>query len=500
MGLKTSEKREKLRAMTDDELRNEITREKKESYDLVCRNAARQLQNTAAIRQSKKQIARALTILRERELAEQAANAKQNSSTARSDTKGRWLKYRKAHRESSMYPEAFSHRPKLANLSFIVDLGPNAVDGVGFPVEVRRPDLHLIGRVLSTENLEVEPSTYIVTAYLPNGEELSKSVTVTSKDQEVALLSEWALNNKSQDVMFHVFASAPVHSLADRPNVQGVVRAFSYNKRHEFVLHSQEKWASVEPADKDTEYLTVHHTQVALLQVMSPGCPVWNTLLPVGPQVDYPLLLVRCRSKCTPWIDVYLRNLHANAMLQYAESGLLGQAGVSTRSSELDMSQLLSDEKTDPISAAATMYTLLRFATANRFEDLWSERLHKQFTWFSDGTVLHSENLARAGRHDEAFSYLLNLEERGLPCFSAGLSYAVDRLKYYLWLGSKEFGEDNIKRGQTLLRHLTTYADHSNLRSTFLTFSGVNPNLPNGQIVSNVSSYEGLILSCEADK
>jgi large subunit ribosomal protein L29 len=69
--LKQAQNRTQLREMTGDELQQEIARQRASLYDLRRRNAMRQLDNTAAIRTARKQIARALTILRERELTAQ---------------------------------------------------------------------------------------------------------------------------------------------------------------------------------------------------------------------------------------------------------------------------------------------------------------------------------------------------------------------------------------------------------------------------------------------
>ena len=73
--LKIKQVRENLRNMSDDELRQEIASNRASLYDYRRRNAMRQLDNTAAIRTARKQIARALTILRERELAAEVMTA-----------------------------------------------------------------------------------------------------------------------------------------------------------------------------------------------------------------------------------------------------------------------------------------------------------------------------------------------------------------------------------------------------------------------------------------
>lgn len=69
--LKIKQVREHLRQMSDDELHQEIAANKALLFDYRRRQAMRQLENTAAIRNARKQIARALTIIREREIAAQ---------------------------------------------------------------------------------------------------------------------------------------------------------------------------------------------------------------------------------------------------------------------------------------------------------------------------------------------------------------------------------------------------------------------------------------------
>lgn len=66
--LKQREIREQLREMSVADLHNEIAAQRATLYGLRRRNAMKQLENTAAIRAARKQIARAMTILREREL------------------------------------------------------------------------------------------------------------------------------------------------------------------------------------------------------------------------------------------------------------------------------------------------------------------------------------------------------------------------------------------------------------------------------------------------
>jgi large subunit ribosomal protein L29 len=68
--VKIKEVREQLRQMTEAELHHEIAANRALLYDYRRMNAMRQLNDTSAIRKARRQIARALTILRERELAQ----------------------------------------------------------------------------------------------------------------------------------------------------------------------------------------------------------------------------------------------------------------------------------------------------------------------------------------------------------------------------------------------------------------------------------------------
>ena len=67
--VKLKEIRQQLREMTEADLHHEIAANRAALYDFRRQNSMRQLKDTAAIRRARRQIARALTILREREIA-----------------------------------------------------------------------------------------------------------------------------------------------------------------------------------------------------------------------------------------------------------------------------------------------------------------------------------------------------------------------------------------------------------------------------------------------
>ena len=70
--MKTKDAMKALRAKTMDELDTDMKAKKSELFNLRFQLATGQLQNTAAIRECKKDIARVQTIIRQRELANKA--------------------------------------------------------------------------------------------------------------------------------------------------------------------------------------------------------------------------------------------------------------------------------------------------------------------------------------------------------------------------------------------------------------------------------------------
>jgi large subunit ribosomal protein L29 len=65
---------DELRELTADELMDALVEAKEERFNLRFQVATNQLDNTARLKQVKKDIARILTVLREREMAESKEN------------------------------------------------------------------------------------------------------------------------------------------------------------------------------------------------------------------------------------------------------------------------------------------------------------------------------------------------------------------------------------------------------------------------------------------
>ena len=58
--------------------------------------------------------------------------------------------------------------------------------------------------------------------------------------------------------------------------------------------------------------------------------------------------------------------------------------------------------------------------------------LYTEFPWLPDGAAIEGECLAREGNHQDSLKAFLAVAERGLPLFTDGLSYTIDRLQLYV--------------------------------------------------------------------
>jgi hypothetical protein len=130
-------------------------------------------------------------------------------------------------------------------------------------------------------------------------------------------------------------------------------------------------------------------------------------------------------------LDFHLANPTGNLLLCYRANGYVQQAAEATLSPSLSAEELLQGKMNDPIAAAVGAYALLRFAELDRMHD-WTENLRVWFAWLPDGSAIRGEHLARLGEHTQALAAFIELLDRGLPMFTDGFAFALDRLRTYL--------------------------------------------------------------------
>lgn len=312
----------------------------------------------------------------------------------------------------------------MATLSFSVEsLTP-------VPVEVYGKGLALVGRTLSSQEMDVEPGSYTVVGRLPDGSRLQVAVDVGKGGSAEAPLQPF-----------------PTGGLRDvRAFVRSPVQLFPRDPRG----------SSIDPAGlpiPDVVELGIPWAPPPATPIPTPGGRVRYWRDPYDGFADS-LMLERQHHAVTAvrvperafryyqvsirmWPDggsdliAGLRNELADALLGYMQHGLLNDASVLAGSPELTAESLLERKRGDPVAAAAGAFVLLRLGDLDRLYD-WTANLSNWFDWLPDGLVARAEHLAREARHEEARGLLRQLPERGLPSLTAGLAYAADRLRTYV--------------------------------------------------------------------
>ena len=240
------------------------------------------------------------------------------------------------------------------------------------------------------------------------------------------------------------------------------------------------------------------------LQLLQPNSPAVNVALPTSTRQGCEVVIAWLSSSAAQsgnreWsstdrtdgggglisIDVRLENLTADALLRYLARGRLDEAGtmVAHDSPALISEELLYGKVQDPIAATVGAYTLLRTGNIERLHN-WTENLKNWFPWLPDGLVVRAEHLACLGKHDLALAQLLTLPTRGLPLFSDGLTYAINRLRFYATLARQGRVEADSLALDDLMERLLRVAAVTDFRRPILTFTGLNLTKPDDEPVT----------------
>ena len=141
-------------------------------------------------------------------------------------------------------------------------------------------------------------------------------------------------------------------------------------------------------------------------------------------------------------------------------------------SAEITAEKLLKDKEGDPLGASVGAYSLLQFGELDRLHD-WTSNLMNWFVWLPDGLAIRGEHLARLGQHQEALAVFSQLPSRGVPQFTVGLSYAVNRLKVYTGASGSEFDPAVRVQAQQALAYLDDICHYADLLKPVLNIEGM---------------------------
>jgi endonuclease G len=179
-------------------------------------------------------------------------------------------------------------------------------------------------------------------------------------------------------------------------------------------------------------------------------------------------------------------NVKADSFLRYSAQGML------TEASQLLLDdpalQLPNDKFEDPVAAVVGAYGLLKFGNKDRRD--WINNLYNRYEWLPDGAAIEAECLAREGKHREACRTFLQLADRGIPLFTDGLFFAVNRLEPFTRAGSSNAPDEEIKRARSLLELLRTYCQFLDLSKQITRYTGRMPHLPSADPASVTPELE----------
>lgn len=370
---------------------------------------------------------------------------------------------------------------------------PNAIGSVAVPVEVRKPDLTVVKTGLSTDKMVLEAGEYLVISRMPAGQEMVNHVNVKENVSNLVILRP-----EENEESPHESEAAQHYFVSDRQKTIQAPKKKGGTRTNLIFGASQHKTARPAPVklrsyagnlfEDDTRELNTDWNysdhergflgfnvdgtnEPKIVQLLQKNCPPINMVLPISNEHPCKVLVTNVADGRYT-LDAHLQNAEADMMLRYSTRGFI--RATEALGEELTAEKLLQGKFSDPIAAAVGAYALLRFNKIDLLHD-WTENLHNSFTWLPDGSVLLGEHLARLGRHKEALDAFLETRQRGIPVFSDGLSYLIDRLNTYLNIGNDDFisrDQKNIATGMmTLLQRISAFTD---FREPFTTYTGLN--------------------------
>lgn len=394
----------------------------------------------------------------------------------------------------------------MNQLHFKCDFKSSAMRFLDLPVEVCKSNLAIVARSVISQPVEVPPGTYYVSVKMPAGQELFGEVKVGKRSKKVVEVTlapdpEDESPNESQELLYFLqksnvrtFPANQFDAHKVQQHVAPKLRALGGNMlRGECNEINRDGWELRSSGIEDVALININGGEaVQLLQLLQPGLPALNVVLPVSSKSGCIVVIKRLKDG-SMGVNIHLNNSMANLLWQYTERGYIQQALTTATSFSLSPEKLLEGETKDPIAAAVRAYTIFRFGELEELDD-WTDKLKNRFTWLPDGVAIRGEHLARLGEHEQAMTVFLELPSRGLPIFSDGFSYVIDRLRLYISVGESHFQASQLASAREMLERLQRFATFADFSKPLLTFTGINPLTPNLEPlnVEDIESIEGL--------
>lgn len=384
---------------------------------------------------------------------------------------------------------------------FVLGEAPSGeLNTAALPIEIRSADLNLVARTTLDRAVSLSPGAYFVSAALPDGTAYSAPFSVDEdgpENETVTLTGEAVVWTPDAPQLAGSTFALDWNSYFDKfkkrtPSFKGAPKAAIKTSDVALRLYGgslmdgyrlvQSPWQLSAESVSIPEAAQAYRLKlqlspqddVALVQLLQQGQQPQNLvyLQAIGPGAD-PLVY---RTDAPGWqIGLIVQHEAARQLLQFRSRGYLQEAQTIANHAE----ELLYGKLNDPIAATVGAYALLRFGELDRLHD-WPENLMNWFTWLPDGPAIRAEQLARLGEHHKAIELFAQIAQRGLPLFNTGFSYAIERLSTYVRVAERQFNPEILSLAQTCLEALTRYASFIDYQRTGLTFTGLNPDRPDG--------------------
>lgn len=365
------------------------------------------------------------------------------------------------------------------------DVGPTpAVDWPNLAVEVHGTDSTLAGRGTLDGGVELEPGQeYYVSATLPDGSRVSTQTRVDPTTTEIVLrqpAAAWADPSAIQRATADApsskkTASAPWRVTGFRGNLLKGKPTFFSPRPTELTAASAVSTGTIAAEVLAAWSVEFDHGKPSYIQLVQRDLPVWNYAVPLDEQAGCTIRLIRTVSQFA--IDIIFPNSNVDLLLRYVGNNLLQEVSQTAESRTILAQDLVRGKCESPIGATVGAYALLRLGELDRLHDK-TKNLYRRFFWLPDGIVILAEHLARVGDHGQALAVLLELPQRGLPFFTSGLTFAVNRLRQYRRAVEKGTLAGDITMLNSISMALERYAGLVDVTNPILSFMGADPLKP----------------------
>jgi hypothetical protein len=371
----------------------------------------------------------------------------------------------------------------MSKLNFQLAFRSGELQLLDLPVDVRKLNLALVARTFSSKTVDLKPGKYFVSATLPAGQELYTEVDVGDTDATAVLQPDPQDESPHESHERQLFMSTLLGGLGVKTLLEplgaaplqasiGLLRGADPRS----ALRVPLPFLYFEKVDSGFQFNMPGGAfdQPQFLELLRPGMPARHIALPVGSGQKGLVVFRRLPAQTTDnlTVDVHVQNGEADLLLCGLGRGYLREAAQAVNSGEITAEKLLQEKEADPFGAAVGAYSLLQFGELDRLHN-WTRNLMDWFPWLPDGLSIYGEHLARMGRHQEALAAFSDLPLRGIPQFSVGVSYAVNRIRIYAQTTRGHFELDVLAKADKALEYLEGVSKYVDFLRPVLTTEGM---------------------------